>query len=239
MTSSCASVRRARPLLGTYVEVTACGADSAGLHRAIDLAFAAIATVHTLMSFQEPGSELSRFNRLGPAIGASLHPWTAAVLAAAGDFRQRSQGAFDAAVGAEGRIDLSGIAKGFAVDRAVEALRTAGVVQGIVNAGGDLAVFGEDGVDVAVRDPSDPSCLAGVVTLRNEALASSGRAIDPRTGRHVEAIAGASVRAPSCMIADALTKVVGVMGEAAVPVLHHYGASALLFREGSAVRLAA
>jgi thiamine biosynthesis lipoprotein len=244
MTSSCDNVRRARPLLGTYVEVAASGANQVRLHAAIDRAFAAIETVHNLMSFQDPGSELNRLNREGggregAGITAGLHPWTALVLAAAAEFRERSQGAFDAAIGERGRVDLSGIAKGFAVDRAVEALRAAGVGQGIVNAGGDLAVFGDDARQVAVRDPTDRSRFAATLTLRNEALASSGRAIDPRTGRLVAAIAGASVGAPSCMIADALTKVVGVMGEAALPVLQHYGASAMLFRPGSTVRLAA
>jgi thiamine biosynthesis lipoprotein len=237
MTSSCDNVRRARPLLGTYVEIAASGPDQERLHAAIDRAFAAIETVHNLMSFQEPDSELSRLNREGGGVIPGLHPWTAQVLAAAAEIHERSQGVFDAAI--VGRVDLSGIAKGFAVDRAVEALRTAGVGQGIVNAGGDLAVFGDDARQVAVRDPTDRSRVAATVTLRDEALASSGRAIDPRTGRLVEAIAGASVHAQSCMIADALTKVVGVLGEAAIPVLQHYRASAMLFRQGSAVRLAA
>jgi FAD:protein FMN transferase len=239
MTCSCDSVRRARPLLGTYVEVAASGPDQMRLHAAINLAFFAIETVHNLMSFQEPESELSRLNREGAAIMAGLHPWTAQVLAAAAEIHERSQGVFDTAIGLRGRVDLSGIAKGFAVDRAVDALRAAGVGQGIVNAGGDLAVFGDDARQVAVRDPTDRSRFAASVTLHDEALASSGRAIDPRTGRLVEAIAGASVRAPSCMIADALTKVVGVLGEAAIPVLRRYGASALLFRQGGVVTLAA
>jgi len=39
-------------------------------------------------------------------------------------------------------IDLGGIAKGYAVDRALMALRTAGCRGALVNAGGDLAVFG-------------------------------------------------------------------------------------------------
>ena len=47
------------------------------------------------------------------------------------------------------RIDLGGIAKGYAVDRAVEVLRSCGITQGIVNAGGDLAVFGP----IARNDP--------------------------------------------------------------------------------------
>ena len=42
------------------------------------------------------------------------------------------------------RIDLGGIAKGFAVDRALEALRGFGISSGMVNAGGDLAAFGPD-----------------------------------------------------------------------------------------------
>ncbi len=100
-------------------------------------------------------------------------------------------------------------------------------------------MFGEEPNRIGVRDPCDSSRLLAVVTLHNAALASSARAIDPRTRRLVETVAGASVRAPSCMIADALTKVVGVMGEAALPVLHRYGASATLFRNGRAVCLAA
>ena len=239
MTSSYDSVLRARALLGTYVEISASGLDQACLHDAIDRAFVAVETVHGLMSFQEPDSELSRLNRQGPAAVLALHPWTRLVLDAAAELRQRSQGAFDVAVGVGGSIDLSGIAKGFAVDRAVDVLRTAGVREGAVNAGGDLSVFGNEAHRVGVRDPSDSARLAAVVTLHNEALASSGRAIDPRTQRLVETVAGATVRAPSCMIADALTKVVGVMAEAALPLLRRYGASATLFRNGSAVRLAA
>jgi thiamine biosynthesis lipoprotein len=239
MTSSCDSVRRARPLLGTFVEITAFGVDRARLDAAIDRAFAAIATVHGLMSFQEPGSELSRLNRQGASVVAGLHPWTRRVLAAAAELRARSAGAFDTTAATGGPIDLSGIAKGFAVDRAAETLRASGVDSGIVNAGGDLAVFGPEAREIAVRDPDDPSRIAATVTLRDAALASSGRAIDPRTGRPVETIVGASVSAASCMIADALTKVVGVMGAGATPLLRHYRASAMLFGQESAVRLAA
>ena len=239
MTSCSNSVRRARPLLGTYVEITAFGTEEARLDRAIDHGFAAIETVHRLMSFQSPDSELSRLNQEGAQAPDTLHPWTAEVLSVAADLYQRSGGAFDATVGSGRRIDLSGIAKGFAVDRAVDALRAAGVERGIVNAGGDLAAFGAADVEVAVRDPSDPSRLAAMVTLRDQAFASSGRIIDPSTGRPMPTIEGASVRAPSCTIADALTKVVGVSGEAALPVLRYYGADALLFRAGSMVPLEA
>ena len=235
MTSCCVEVRRARPLLGTLVEIMAWGADHAALDAAVDRGFDAVATVHRLMSFQEPDSELSRHNRGAAASG--LHPWTQQVLAAAADLGARSDGAFDAAcVG--GGIDLSGIAKGFAVDRAVDALKSAGVARGIVNAGGDLAVFGDHEVPVGVRDPAEPRRLAAIVRLGNTAFASSAQPLDPATRRPVPGCAGASVRATSCMIADALTKVVGVSGEVAVPLLREMGAVALLFRDGRMVTLA-
>ena len=239
MTSCSNSVRRARPLLGTYVEIEARGLGRRRLDAAVDRAFEAIATVHRLMSFQDPLSELSRLNRDGPSGATAAHPWTIEVLAAAADLKARSGGAFNAAAGCDGGIDLSGIAKGFAVDRAVEALRSAGVTRGVVNAGGDLVAFGDADVEVGVRDPAAPSRLAAIVMLRDAAFASSGRAIDPRTRRPVPANDGASVRASSCAIADALTKVVGVSGEAALPLLRHYGAAGLLFRNGSMVLLEA
>lgn len=235
MTSCCAEVRRAQPLLGTLVEITAWGSDRASLDAAVDRGFDAVATVHRLMSFQEPDSELNRHNRGAAASG--LHRWTQQVLAAAADLRIRSGGAFDAACGGSG-IDLSGIAKGFAVDRAIDTLKAAGIARGIVNAGGDLAVFGDHEVPVGVRDPTEPGRLAAIVRLGNTAFASSARPLDPATRKPASTCTGASVRAPSCLIADALTKVVGVSGEAAVPLLREMGAAALLFRDGRMVALA-
>src|SRR5215472_13458315 len=62
-------------------------------------------------------------------------------------------------------IDLGGIAKGFAVDRAVAALRASGIKAGIVNCGGDLRVFGPISRIVHVRHPAKPTFAAGVVRL--------------------------------------------------------------------------
>jgi thiamine biosynthesis lipoprotein len=139
-------------------------------------------------------------------------------------------------------IDLGGIAKGFAVDRALDVLRRHGLPRGIVNAGGDLAAFGPDHHTVSIRDPRDPYRLLCDVHVTNEALASSGgcsdlfeplqapraRVVDPRTQRPTLAIAGATVRASDCMTADALTKVVMILGDTSIPLLDHYRASALV-----------
>jgi FAD:protein FMN transferase len=140
------------------------------------------------------------------------------------------------------RIDLGGIAKGFAVDRAVEVLKDHGLSRGLVNAGGDLAAFGPEPVTIHVRDPRDPRRLVGRVDISNEALASSGYCfdpfrpadglelaiIDPGQRASVRMNAGATVCAPTCMIADALTKVAVIAGEAAAAPLAHYGARAML-----------
>jgi FAD:protein FMN transferase len=277
-------VRRARPLLGTFVEIAVTGAPPDELEAAVDAAFEAIKTVHRLMSFHDDGSDVSRLNREAASGTVIVHPWTFAVLATALDLNRRSAGVFDIAVapvlqdlgllprrgdvmptrpaalaepvvifsdGGVGfrdagvRIDLGGIAKGYAVDRAVAVLRDRRIAQGIVNAGGDLAVFGELPEMIHVRDPRNPAHAMCAVEVANAALATSGghfdpaaghgttasAVIDPRTAAPVAGLFGATVHASSCMLADALTKIVMAQGEAAAPLLTHYRASALFVSE--------
>lgn len=141
-----------------------------------------------------------------------------------------------------GLIDLGGIAKGYAVDLAVAALQGAGVAAGCVNAGGDLRVFGAADFPVQIRDPGMPTQAGCLLHLRNQALATSagyfssrlhegrstGALLDARDGRPVAAGRSASVLAPSCMHADALTKVVIATADPAHPLLTRFGATAFL-----------
>jgi FAD:protein FMN transferase len=274
------SVIRARPLLGTFVEITAWGSDGRRLERAVDAAFAVIERVHGLMSYHEPHSDVSRLNRANGGAPVVIHEWTVAVLKASIDLQHRSKGLFNIAVGAAlerlgllpslnspsahvggvgqstvellpkhrarllvpgNAIDLGGIAKGFAVDQAAAILRLSGVVGGVVNAGGDLFAFGPDEHVVGIRDPRNPARLMSLTKLREAALASTALGfdpvtsdqpsqsaiIDPRSGEPVLTMSGATVRAPSCMIADALTKVMMIGGKDASGVLEHYAASGL------------
>jgi thiamine biosynthesis lipoprotein len=92
---------------------------------------------------------------------------------------ERRGGAARLRVGApDARIDLGGIAKGWGVDRAVEALRRHGVQQAFVNVGGDLYALGrsEDGDPwrVGVRRADDPARLATTLELSDAAVATSG-----------------------------------------------------------------
>jgi thiamine biosynthesis lipoprotein len=284
-------VRRARPLLGTFVEIEATGAARSELDAAIDAAFEVVARVHRLMSFHERGSDVSRLNREAFVRPTKVHAWTFQVLQVAVEMHRLTNGIFDITVapalqamgllpGLEGdaaivtearffdvielfsentvrfrypdvRIDLGGVAKGFAVDRALEALRGFGVLGGMVNAGGDLAAFGPDPHIVHIRHPRDPRRLICAVEVTGEALASTARRfdpfqsaetapsaiIDPATSKSADAIDGATVRARSCMIADALTKIVMISGTDALRWLEHYNASALLVSRDGDVRI--
>lgn len=75
-------------------------------------------------------------------------------------------------------VDLGGIAKGYAVDRAVQALREIGIERAFVNAGGDLYALGlsEDGDpwSVGIQSPSDPSRVERAFPLSDRAVATSG-----------------------------------------------------------------
>jgi len=140
------------------------------------------------------------------------------------------------------RIDLGGIAKGFAVDRALDVLRKHDQLHGLVNAGGDLATFGVRPHTIHIRHPNSPHHSVCQVSIENAALASSAcwldlihdngpalaSIIDPMRQKPANDVAGASVRAPSCMIADALTKCVMIAGQHTVMLLKKYHASALL-----------
>lgn len=225
-------ITRARPLLGTFVAVQADGPPGA-----LDEAFAAIETVHTHMSFHSPESDLSRINRAGHRAPVHVHPWTYKVLAMACELGLRTQGAFDVTLpeapgsyadlvlyadGTVGlrrpaQIDLGGIAKGFAVDAAVQALERAGASRGCVNAGGDLRRFGEPHPPVHVRVPGIPDCSVRLPDVPRPAFATSSscfgsRLHDPRSRRRKRFAASITVAAATCVIADALTKVVALLG---------------------------
>ena len=76
------------------------------------------------------------------------------------------------------KLDLGGIAKGFAVDRAIHSLQESGIEQALVNFGGDLRVLGgrtpSTAWKVGLRDPHRNDQIAGVLQLRNQAVATSG-----------------------------------------------------------------
>lgn len=92
---SAADVRRARPLLGTLVDISASGPSA---EHAIAQAFGAVEQIHALMSYHAPASDVSRLNREAAARDVAVHPWTWQVLQAARAFSDASAGLFDITV---------------------------------------------------------------------------------------------------------------------------------------------
>ncbi len=271
---------RARPLLGTIVEISAGGSDAAQTQAAIARAFAEIEIVHRLMSYHDATSDVSRINRgaFDAEVQVDAHTWR--VLRAARLMAEASNGVFDISVAPQltrlgflpehadfpktpcrGNwrdivllpdnrvrlacnlgIDLSGIAKGYAVDLAIRALADAGMAAGRVNAGGDLRVFGDAAQSVSVRAPHAHTNTIPLLELTHGAAATSagyyserlhqGRMVTPIIHPHtrVACASGHSVTvlAKDCMTADALTKVVYANPRGAAAVLKGYKARALI-----------
>jgi thiamine biosynthesis lipoprotein len=291
MQATSTRLRRARPLLGTFVEIDVDDVEEQYAEGAVEAAFEVVTEIHRLMSFHEADSDVSRLNRAASSGAVAIHPWTYEVMAMAADVNRRSAGAFDIGVAptlqqlgqlpadedarltpqtsipmsesiellddnrirfthSSVKIDLGGIAKGFAVDRAIDELRGHGVRSAIVNAGGDLAAFGPEARTIHIRDPRSPDRLICQVDVRNQALASTGRrfdpfrsaavadtaVIEPKTRTPAQTVHGATVRASSCMVADALTKVVMLAGAEAAAPLSHYRASAIFVSADGDVR---
>lgn len=142
-------------------------------------------------------------------------------------------------------IDLGGIAKGFAVDRAIDAARAAGATAALVNAGGDLRAFGPEPWPVAIRHPAQPGETAHSFALENSALATSAAyfsrkkwrgcavcpLVDGVTRLPCDDRLSVSVQAPEAMVADALCKIVTARREASAAILSSYCASALILDE--------
>jgi thiamine biosynthesis lipoprotein len=270
MPSSSQIIERAKPLLGTFVSVRVQGLEPVVAHAAINAAFAEIAAVHSLMSFHEPDSDLSRLNRTAHEYAVRVDERTLKVLQTAAQFSARSGGVFDITLAPplvalnllpdlaaaappdpaatwkdivlqpDGCvrflrplwIDLGGIAKGFAVDRAIATLATFAPPQACVNAGGDIRVFGAEPELVQLDLVDRDSAELPLIEVSNAALASSGASpsgphFDGTTRRQVTAERFVSVWAPTCVVADALTKVVMARGAAARDVLRHFGARAV------------
>jgi thiamine biosynthesis lipoprotein len=238
-------IRRARPLLGTLVEVGLRG-DAIPATAAFEAAFAAVAQVQAALSRFDPASEVSRFHRLRGGERIRVGRDAQVVLRAATALQVATDGLFDVTLGsaphgwrldgawlvkldAATRLDLGGIAKGHAVDAAVQALQARGCDAGWVNAGGDLRAFGPAQVPIVLRDEArggaQPFAMLADGSFATSRFGAPGGARLAAQPRHM---AHASVAAPQCLWADALTKVVAASGDVAHPALARARAQAWL-----------
>ncbi len=127
------------------------------------------------------------------------------------------------------RINLGGIAKGYAVERGVGILLEHGIEHAIVTAGGDSRLLGDRrGVPwiVGVRDPRKEGEVAVRIPLQDEAISTSGdyeryfiedgkryhHIIEPSTGMPAAGVHSVTIVGPDAVITDALSTSVFVMG---------------------------
>jgi FAD:protein FMN transferase len=249
------SSRRLRIALGTWVAIEARvpGRAEAAEVAAIEAAYTAIRDIDLRMHPHRVGSEIARINSTPPGTPIEVQADTWRLLQLARRLFDLSERIFDPCLPTHpGRlgdieiqpnapvltchapveIDLGGIAKGHAIDRAVQKLQELGCACGLVNAGGDLRIFGDHAETFFLRRGTGGDTLI----LKNAALAVSDVDATDRPSEHRGYYARgheldatlpryAAVIANTAAVADALTKCVLLCSkDAATRILQEFGA---------------
>ena len=190
-------MQRLRPALGSWISIDAAATTAQGAAAAIEAAYSQVLEVARRLHPAGEGSDLTRISSAALGTTVPIDSMTWEVLQLAQAVHDASEGVFDPCLPCRpGRLsdlelaaahesskwarcrvpvalDLGGIAKGYAVDRAIETLRAAGCVSALVNAGGDLRTYGRRERILLRR--ADGNCVP--VVLENEALAVSDTAV--------------------------------------------------------------
>ncbi|AIR97311.1 FAD:protein FMN transferase [Streptomyces glaucescens] len=179
--------------MGTVFSFDVRGGDPRTVRAALDEAVAGLHRADAVFSTYREDSQLSRLAR-GELTVAQCDPEVAEVLRLGAEAERITGGWFSTTW--RGRLDATGIVKGWAVERAARTLAAAGASGVSVNGGGDVQLLGVPGTArpwrVGVADPLRPGGLAAVVSSAGTAelaVATSGTAergahiVDPRTGR--------------------------------------------------------
>ncbi|OGP96685.1 MAG: hypothetical protein A2157_15350 [Deltaproteobacteria bacterium RBG_16_47_11] len=120
-------------------------------------------------------------------------------------------------------ITLAGVAKGYAVDKAIETLSRGNVRHALVNAGGDIRVIGGKDENIpwriAIRDPRNKTRIVTAVELYDQAIATSGTyrrsfddMINPKVGRPAQGVLSSTVIAKKAIDADVLATCMFILG---------------------------
>ncbi|MGA1876046.1 MAG: FAD:protein FMN transferase, partial [bacterium] len=127
-------------------------------------------------------------------------------------------------------VDLGGIAKGFAVDQAVRVLKEEGIAAGMVNAGGDIRLFGlkpsQECWCIGVQHPRQPNAVLASLKLTDTSIVTSGdyeryffkdgiryhHILDPKSGHPARNCQSVTIVSETALSGDALSTGVFILG---------------------------
>ncbi len=220
------SLRRTSRIMGMSVTLEVVD-DSPRAAAAIEQALGFIRTVDRRLSPFKPESELSRFNA-GAVAAADLSPMSRTILELSRETRRQTGGAFNIRR-PDGRLDPSGLVKGWAIREAARIIAEHGFRDYFVEAGEDIQTSGRNRHGrpwtVGVRNPFRPAELAYTVRLSGQGIATSGtyrqgdHIYDPHTGRARSEVVGCTVIGPDVYEADRFATAACAMGERGIELL--------------------
>lgn len=170
--------------------------------------------VDALFSTYREDSEISRLDR-GELTLAGCSSEVGAVLSRCAELERETSGYFHVRAG--GRLDPSGLVKGWAVAGAAARIEAAGATRFFINAGGDIVARGGPW-RIGIRHPLQHDRLAAVLAARDVAVATSGEyergqhVLDPHTGLPPAGLLSVTIVGPDLASADAYATAAFAMG---------------------------
>jgi FAD:protein FMN transferase len=208
-------VTEVRHVMGMPVGIDV--ADGRGVD--VDTAFDWLREIDATFSTYRDDSDISRLDR-GELTIADCRPEVDEVLTRCLALERATGGFFSARPA--GRLDPSGLVKGWAVDGAAQRLAAGGAERFCINAGGDVVARGRPAPDrrwrVGIRHPTELDRLAAVVAVEDLAVATSGEyeraghIVDPHTGAPPTGLLSVTVIGPDLATADAYATAAFAMG---------------------------
>ncbi len=210
------SAKETKIIMGMPVTIELAGRAPAG---AVKAAFDYFRSVDKRFSTYKPNSEISKINR-----GLPKEQWSAEmeqVMALCDKTKSQTGGYFD--IRHKGRMDPSGLVKGWAIQNAAILLRKQGVEDFYIEAGGDIAAYGANNQGeawlVGIRSPFNISDIVKVIKVADKGVATSGTYIrgqhiyNPLSSREVTKIKSLTVIGPDIYEADRFATAAFAMGE--------------------------
>ena len=243
------SPRLVFPVMGTMCSIVVApddpaAVDPAGVEDAMAVARSLLEALDRRFSHYRRDSEISRWVA-GDDVDAYAAADIAHVLRECGRLHADSDGVFRARHPQTGALDTAGYVKGYAIGRAVDALRDRGLRDFVVGVGGDAYCSGRASRDrpwrVAIQDPRRSHGVLALLEASDGAVASSGTA---ERGDHIwlgrgpvaAGLASFTVSGPDISLADAFATIGFAMGEAGMAwVARHAGYRSLVVRADGTV----